>query len=1258
MMDLHVCTPSLWVGCEERSGKGEWKEEQNIPPHSDPPKKKKKKDFSLYVLFPFLCHSSYAVEILGLVGEKHLQSMKEWSVAVGEEGGSLWRSVWEGHLPVPGAGAAGVGTASATPIISLWRALPSEQVASVNGAAYEQTTLHEAVKTDNQLYNKLTLVFVSLMHEADVLMEECRAKYLPQLALFGSGIHNAPSSSSSSNASSTGAPASAGPMDSEEVLVSAEGDAQIWMGRLWPVLLSLSHFVGRISAVVINMMRQIASLYHPQQRLYEQSYQHVHLTQLYAKLGALLSTAIELDVVIAANDALPVCWGMYKRMLKTIKKDPGQYGVDDDTLWQFDKLMYRLKGLLMEGQIYSNIVQQEFDFPSFFDVRNNPIFQKEFLSCLRRIANNAVLDTGRDSGDVGLAPISDALLLGTGPAAAAIMGPHYVSSCALFGLWFNVWRQQTDPAKKLFKLLWEAQKRFPLVPIFGSAYFDASVFLTKVADPIRKATKAPNLLSARTQVLSQLLKELPQRVQLLYLAAVRWITRVESDVKQDLLGLAIGDERVPQVAASAQHVHQLLLGGIKVSHWALHLVKSCLLLHTATQQGLKATLVPLLFECLHIVVAIRMSYQRHQAWLTRAKSLQLRQLQLLAAQMLIPVRQRMLASAQARKLKEGQLDQLAALTLGIHTLGSAMTPVRFHTLCLALSQSSIDSMVKDNEVAALEAVLSRALVLSSLDKVMFDACDCSFLFWYQDLLPIYFRHLFKYSATQATKLPYVFAALGDAAHLARDASASALSSYVQHIAALADEHLVLPLCREVEKDLRLHVHSQYAGMDGAGATVNHMDPFRTGVVDFSALLTLPALRLDSHVLDIADSVTHYLDSTFYNLNTVALYDWQTYGEMRNVARDKYGLELQEVHLPGQTLEQGLDVLEIMRNIHIFVRKYNYNMNNQIFIEKSSESKTLNTINIQHIANSIRTHGTGIMNTTVNFTYQYLKQKMRIFSEFLFDEHIKSSLFREIRFFLENKEQLDSKYPYERADKLTRDIRKLGVLADNQTYLDKFRVLISEIGNAMGYVRMIRSGGLLYTSNAIRFVPSLEDIAKFGDWLQDRGGVAPDTVSAARNLDSVIESLSHHFAEGTDYFRMFVQVFHNEFRSAQNSHLKNFYMIVPALTVSFVEHMLVQKEKIGKKGKSEGIFTDDGFVIGIAYLLKLLDQNKEFDSLHWFESVLKKFQAESKDANANKDKDKDLKVSTAQLTINKIQSLHSEFSLVNLNLTGASIFFLE
>ena len=41
-----------------------------------------------------------------------------------------------------------------------------------------------------------------------------------------------------------------------------------------------------------------------------------------------------------------------------------------------------------------------------------------------------------------------------------------------------------------------------------------------------------------------------------------------------------------------------------------------------------------------------------------------------------------------------------------------------------------------------------------------------------------------------------------------------------------------------------------------------------------------------------------------------------------------------------------------------------------------------------------------MNTAVNFTYQYLRKKLMIFSQFLFDEHIKSKLVREARAYRE------------------------------------------------------------------------------------------------------------------------------------------------------------------------------------------------------------------------------------------------------------------
>ncbi|MEQ2271837.1 WASH complex subunit 4 [Xenotaenia resolanae] len=406
-------------------------------------------------------------------------------------------------------------------------------------------------------------------------------------------------------------------------------------------------------------------------------------------------------------------------------------------------------------------------------------------------------------------------------------------------------------------------------------------------------------------------------------------------------------------------------------------------------------------------------------------------------------------------------------------------------------------------------------------------------------------------------------------------------------------------------------------------------------------------------------VTHYLDKTFYNLTTVALHDWATYSEMRNLATQRYGLTMTEAHLPSQTLEQGLDVLEIMRNIHVFVSRYLYNLNNQIFVEKASNNKHLNTINIRHIANSIRTHGTGIMNTTVNFTYQFLRKKFYIFSQFMYDEHIKSRLIKDIRFFREIKDQSDHKYPFERAEKFNRGIRKLGLTPDGQSYLDQFRQLISQIGNAMGYVRMIRSGGIHCCSSAIRFVPDLEDIVNFEELVKEEG-LSEETQRSASVLDSVLSDLTSNSAEGTEYFKMLVAVFAPEFRSAKNMHLRNFYMIVPPLTVNFVEHSISCKEKLNKKNKTGAAFTDDGFAMGVAYILKLLDQYLEFDSLHWFQAVREKYRKElsavAKEQTVQSAGQDEKLLQTMNLTQKRLDVYLQEFELLYFSLSSARIFF--
>jgi diaminopimelate decarboxylase len=43
-------------------------------------------------------------------------------------------------------------------------------------------------------------------------------------------------------------------------------------------------------------------------------------------------------------------------MLKTIKKEPAKFGVDEQQLFQFEKMMLKLKGFILEGLTFQALL--------------------------------------------------------------------------------------------------------------------------------------------------------------------------------------------------------------------------------------------------------------------------------------------------------------------------------------------------------------------------------------------------------------------------------------------------------------------------------------------------------------------------------------------------------------------------------------------------------------------------------------------------------------------------------------------------------------------------------------------------------------------------------------------------------------------------------------------------------------------------------------------------------------------------------------
>lgn len=83
-----------------------------------------------------------------------------------------------------------------------------------------------------------------------------------------------------------------------------------------------------------------------------------------------------------------------------------------------------------------------------------------------------------------------------------------------------------------------------------------------------------------------------------------------------------------------------------------------------------------------------------------------------------------------------------------------------------------------------------------------------------------------------------------------------------------------------------------------------------------------------------------------------------------------------------------------------------------------------------------------------------------------------------------------------------------------------------VGNTMGYIRMIRSGGIHCCSNASVFLAITDSKLLLGE-LCEKYALSSTTRSSALNIQNEIKHLHHNYAESTEYFHVRKKSIKNE-----------------------------------------------------------------------------------------------------------------------------------
>ncbi|CAH2263502.1 WASH complex subunit 4 [Pararge aegeria] len=931
------------------------------------------------------------------------------------------------------------------------------------------------------------------------------------------------------------------------------------------------------------------------------------------KIGEIFTLIVILEMLIS-RCSLTSNWNNFYKNLKVYDTKPDDLGLGEEKFTALSGAVNIITVKLMNDDIVQSTLQNLLALrKTYLSVKYCPVVSSEITQYVKlAIMNLDKLAQDKPSGDNLYKCIK--------------INALFVLNTHLFG----------NNDKKNFRSLMELNTKAHSIFVIGTAIWFPEQFLQRFVPALcgnyNKLSQA--MLKARQAYMSSKKMTLTKDIISLQHICSQWALTVEEVFSSN-----------NKLSAAEMTLHaKTILDGLDVASNINYSVLSLINLHLSLGMPLTKQMLMSMFEIMDILKSLWNAVSRNYDQIISSMNMIIQHLTFQAVSSILEIKKTLMSD---KKYANKRLDELTCIVIAEQTIKGVSTLERNIATNIALSFVPETTYIEDTYVK-LGLLLEKIRTLSDFPESIKKHCNCSWLLWHQNIIPIYFEQNFSMQL-HAVKLKYFLMALDDCVILLEETDKhfgmNRASEFKNKLKVIFDEHVLKNISQNIETNLRLHIHSHLQ--------LDIVDPLTYDMIK-KMLLLLDNLRLHNVYMSVKPSVEHYLSKTCYNLTTVVLSDWKTYGEMRQMAKLKFKISTIQDNLPTQTLEQGLDVLEIMRNIHIFVSRYQYNLNNQIFIEKSSNNKHLNSINIRHIANSIRTHGTGIMNTTVNFTYQFLKNKFFIFSQFMYDEQIKSRLAKDLRNFKETAGENGNVYLYKNAEKFNKGIKVLGVVEDGQSYLDLFRDLISQIGNAMGYVRMIRSGGRHCCCDATAFLPNLE--IKHFKRLCEENGVHEKTIQTADNLEENINDLITNFIQGTEYFKLLVEVFAPVFRNPKNVHLKNFFIIVPPLTLNFVEHMILSKDKMSKKNKAGAAFTDDGFAMGIAYILKLLDQDSSFESLHWFESVWAHIKKERESIDEQKSKGSVQLQQALALTEKKIKTLEEEYKLLYYSLTSARIFF--
>ena len=1035
----------------------------------------------------------------------------------------------------------------------------------------------------------------------------------------------------------------------------AVNDEEIRISRMLPVFHEIFDKINKLMNVAINLLDQLASLYSEQNAHYTVSYKFYNFGLAFDYLAKILSYFLAIDNVVSGNDYLRPHWNKYRSFVYQLKNNLSEFNMTEEQRKKLDKFVKKVNAPIFENTCYIqciHIIKEKSGQISPSGQGIKPLNQcKLFLQHFNLYMNSRIKKINSNMDKLTETYEANDLF-------------QYLS---LLGFYIKLFGKDSD--KSILKLAWLSQKKIANINIVGISYFNIKNFLEKFDEFKRGVSLDPPNVDKQIKAnLTSLEKQLPFIINNYSKNLISWATKMDS-IFSNSKDFAPKFQGNPKLLETTSNKIKLIIEGLCTANYLRKKVSFILDSHFTLGIQLDKELINQLTIGIELIKVVEFEF-------SKLMNLICLNIPIFNRALLFPIQDilKKVAEKAQKKYKDGKStneqlykDALSASSIFYTCTQSVQSELRLVIEKLCFSTITAKEMLDENSYDTINENLWTIEILNQLTREITRCCDCSFLYLYQTIFQDAFENIYN---DRPKRIYYFIMALNDIEnplHYIKFKENDGIDD-IKRLRKVTietfEKFFMEQLSEQLEKDLQIQVHSTFIeGLDGAEYSETNLQSY----------LNIQPFRFFDIVFDVKRYMEEHLNKKFYQMTTLNLNNYQTYQRMRVLARNKYGLNLHEVYLPNQNLVTGKDILEVVRNLTSFAKGYTHNLHSQQFIEIVKDGSYINIIGVQQILTSLYTHGKGIINTIINTAFGYISKNVGTIIDIIRDDYIISMLREEHKFWEEQKANINYNYPLERGQNLR---QKIIAYNDNKKngIIPKCIRIITQIGNVVSLIRCIRTALMDYNSQNVNLLTTY-NTNEFSN-LIDRISLSPDSDPSSKSsqisqnmitntqnslIDSsklfckTISALKQTGENEINYLLLLVSAFSESINTEKIPYIDLFAFLLPPLIITFIDTAINAKDNLLKKNKSEecSYFSDDGFIMGMCYLLKLFMADKKFESLNWFPSVIQFYN--------NKKGDKKTDKYTGGIdTLNEreISSYKEQFELQYYTYTSASLLFTD